>query len=147
MSRGPAQRGARIRAEGRRRANHLRLTAERMDPVDAIDWLLEVIAASQPDDEALGLVHLLDWGFSRQQAHLLRILLARGEAGASYDRLIWELSCNGEPSSRDTMRVVASKVRARLRHLGWPVRLINLHSWGYQATHPSGWAVPAREGA
>lgn len=122
------------------------MTAERMAPQDAVDWLLEVIANSQPDDETEGLVGLMDWGFTRQQAHFLRILFAKGEVGVSYERLVWELSCDGEPGSKATVRVVASKVRQRLRLLGWPVRLVNLHSWGYQAAHPRGWSAPIRTG-
>lgn len=144
MTLGQVQRSVQSRAQGRRHASHLRLTTERMDPLDAVDWLLEVIAASQPDDELEGLIHLMDWGFTRQQAHFLRILLATGKAGASYERLAWELSCNGEPSSRATARVVAANVRRRLVQLGWPVKLINLHSRGYLAAHPAGWSVPVR---
>lgn len=125
-------------------ASYLRATAERMDPIDAVDWLLEVIANSQPDNEIKGLISLMDWGFTRQQAHFLRILLAAGDAGAAYDRLSWELSCNGEPSSRYNLRVIAANVRRKLLLLEWPVRLVNLHSRGYQAVHPAGWLAPIR---
>lgn len=70
-----------------------------------MDWLLKVIASSQPDDETEDLVGPMGWGFTRQQAHFLRTLIAKGKAGISYERLVWELSCNDEPGSKETVRV------------------------------------------